>query len=169
VFAKGIDSVMEARLGGADRNIQDGGTFFEGKAVLVVEQEDRPAGWRNVVEKVQEDLVGQLGGTRIRRSELFGGQVVEGLPAAGAFEMREGNARGDPEAPRTKDGGFAQEWKLAEYLDRGLLENIVSECDASQPDDVTAQRRVDVMEELFQSGPVAALGKKDKESLVGLR
>jgi hypothetical protein len=108
VFAKGIDSVMEARLGGADRNIQDGGTFFEGKAVLVVEQEDRPAGWRNVVEKVQEDLVGQLGGTRIRRSELFGGQVVEGLPAAGAFEVREGNARGDPEAPR--NGSLRNIW-----------------------------------------------------------
>jgi hypothetical protein len=29
VFAKGGDSVMEARLGSADRNLQDGGTFFE--------------------------------------------------------------------------------------------------------------------------------------------
>jgi len=45
VFAKGGDSVVEARLGGADRDIRDDGTFFEGEAVLVVEREDRPAGW----------------------------------------------------------------------------------------------------------------------------
>ena len=45
MFAKGGDSVVEARLGGADRNIQDDGTFFEGEAMLVVEQQDRSAGW----------------------------------------------------------------------------------------------------------------------------
>src|SRR5580698_9616622 len=106
---------------------------------------------------------------RIQRGQLFRRHVVEGLPETGAFEMREGNARGDSKAPRTKDGGFAQERELAEYLDRGLLQNVVGEGNAGQADDVAAQGRVDVMEKLFQSGPVAALGKQDKESLVGSR
>ena len=49
MFAKGADSVVEARLGSADWNLQDGGGFFKRKVVLIVEKEDGPAGGRNVV------------------------------------------------------------------------------------------------------------------------
>ncbi len=51
---------MEARFGGADRDLQDGGTFFEREAVLVVEQEHGPAGGRDSVEECDECLIGGL-------------------------------------------------------------------------------------------------------------
>jgi len=41
---------MESRLGGADRNIQNGGTFFDGEVVLIAEKEHGSAGGRDVVE-----------------------------------------------------------------------------------------------------------------------
>jgi hypothetical protein len=49
---------MEPRLGGADRNLQDGGTFFESEVVLIAKQEDGSARGRDVVEEGQEGLVG---------------------------------------------------------------------------------------------------------------
>jgi hypothetical protein len=112
VFAKGGDSVMEARLGGADRNLEDGGTFFEGQVVLVVEKEDGSTGGRDVVEEGEKGLVGRLAEIGVESGEVFRWSVVEGLPAAGAFEMGEGNARGDPEGPGAEDGGLAQERSL---------------------------------------------------------
>lgn len=56
---------MKARLGGADRNLQDGGNFFECEVVLIVEQEDGSAGGRDVVEESQEGLVGWLAETGV--------------------------------------------------------------------------------------------------------
>jgi signal transduction histidine kinase len=60
--------------------------------VLIVEQEDGSAGGRDVVEEGQEGLVGWFAETEVEGSEVFRWCVVERLPAAGAFEMREGNA-----------------------------------------------------------------------------
>jgi hypothetical protein len=51
------------------------------------------------------------------------------LPAAGAFEMGEGDARGNPEDPGAEHGRLATEPELAENLERSLLEDIVSEGD----------------------------------------
>ena len=169
MFAKGADSVVEARLGGADGNLQDGGTFFEGEVVLIVEKEDGPAGGRDAVEEGQEGLVGWFAEIGVEGCEVFGRSVVEGLPAAGVFEMREGNARGDAEGPGAEDGGLAQERKLAEDLDRSLLEDVVGEGSSGKSGDVAAQRRIGVTEELFQGGPVAGLGEKDEKGLVGSR
>jgi hypothetical protein len=50
VFAKGGNSVIETRLGGADRNLKDGGSFFKREVVLVAEKEDGSAGGRDVIE-----------------------------------------------------------------------------------------------------------------------
>ena len=160
---------MEPRLGGADRNLQDGGTFFECEVVLIVEQEDGSAGGRDVVEEGQEGLVGWLAETGVEGSEVFRWCVVEGLPAAGVFEMREGNTRSDPEGPGAEDGGLAQERELAEDLERSLLEDVVGEGGADETGDVAAQRRIGVTEKLFQCGPVAGLREKDQQSLVGRR
>jgi hypothetical protein len=44
-----------------------------------------------VVEEGQEVLVGLLAKKRVEGSEVFRWCVVEGLPAAGVFQMREGN------------------------------------------------------------------------------
>ena len=97
---------------------------------------------------------------------MFRWNIVEGLPSVGTFEMGEGNARGDPEAPRAEDGRLAQEWELAEDLDRGLLQDVVSQVDAGKACDVAAQRSIDVAEEFFQSRPVSSLGEKDEKGLV---
>src|SRR5580658_4280608 len=108
---------MEARLDGADRNLQDGGTFFERQVVLIAEQKDGSAGGRYVVEEAQEGLVGWLAEAGVEGSEVFKCQVVEGMPAASMFEMREGNTRSNPEDPCAEDGGLAQERELAEDLE----------------------------------------------------
>jgi hypothetical protein len=157
---------MEARLGGADRNLQDGGTFFECEIVLIVEQEDGSTGGRDVVEEGQEGLVGWLAKTGVEGSEVFGWCVFERLPATGAFEMREGYTRSDPEGPGAEDGGLAQERELAEDLERSLLEDVVGEGDADKTGDVAAQRCIAITEKLFQRGAVAGLREKDEEGLV---
>jgi hypothetical protein len=51
---------METRLGGADRNLEDSGTFFECEVVLIAEKEHGSAGGRDAVEEGQEALVGWL-------------------------------------------------------------------------------------------------------------
>ena len=160
---------METRLGGADRNLENGGTLFECEVMLVAEQEYGSAGWRDVVEQGQEGLVGKLTETGVRGSEVYGWCVVERLPAAGMFEMREGNTGSDPERPWTEDGRLAQERKLAEDLERSLLENVVGEGGADETPDVPPQWRIGVMKQLFQCGPVAGLREKDQQSLVGRR
>ena len=160
---------MEARLGGADRNLQNGGTFFEREIVLIAEQEDGSAGGRDVIEEGQEGLVGWLAETGVEGSDLFKWCVFERLPATSVFKMREGNTRSDPEGPGTENGGFAQERQLAEDLERSLLEDVVGECRADETGDVAAQRRIGVTEKLFQCGPVAGLREKDQQSLVGRR
>jgi hypothetical protein len=76
-----------------------------------------------------------------------------------AFEMSEGDARGDAKGPGVKHGGFAQEPELPEDLDRCLLENVVGKIGASQTTDVTAQRSVAFTEKLLQGAPVAGLGE----------
>src|SRR5580704_15802382 len=100
---------MEARLGGADRNLQDGGRFFKCEVVLIAQQEDGPAGWRDVVDEGQEALVGWLVETGVEGSEVFSWCVVERLPAASAFEMREGDTGSDAEGPGAEDGGLPEE------------------------------------------------------------
>jgi len=160
---------METGLGGADWNLQDGGTFFECEVVLIAEQEDGSAGGRYVVEEGQEGLVGWLAEAGVEGSEVFRWQVVEGMPEAGMFEMREGDTRSDPEGPCAEDGGLAQERELAEDLERSLLEDVVGEGNAGETGDVAAQRRIGVTEKLFQCGPVAGLREKDQQSLIGRR
>ena len=105
---------MEARLGGADGNLQDGGTFFEGEVVLIVEQEDGPAGGRDAVEKREEGGIGWTAkvGSGSEGSER---RVVEGLPAVGAFEVADGDARGNTES---------QAWKTAGSRKNGSLRKI---------------------------------------------
>ena len=44
-------------------------------------------------------------------------RVVEGLPAVGAFEVADSDARGDTESPGMEDSGLAQERELTENLD----------------------------------------------------
>ena len=77
MFAKGGDSVMEARLGGADRNLQDDSSFFKCEVVLIAKQEDGPAGWRDVVEEGHETLIGWLAETGVD-NKVFRWYVVEG-------------------------------------------------------------------------------------------
>ncbi len=60
--------------------------------MLVVEKEDGPAGGRDMVEEREKGVVGRLAEIGIGCGEGFRRSVVEGLPAAGAFEMGEGNA-----------------------------------------------------------------------------
>lgn len=100
---------------------------------------------------------------------MFRWYVVERLPAAGAFEMREGNARSDPKGPGAEDGGLAQERELAEDLERSLLEDVVGEGGPDETGDVAAQRRIGATEKLFQCGPVSGLREKDQQGLVGRR
>jgi hypothetical protein len=70
---------METRLGGADRNLQDGGTFFECEVVLIPKQQNGPAGGRDMVEEGEEGLVGWLAEAGVESSELFRWCVVKGL------------------------------------------------------------------------------------------
>ena len=100
---------MEARLGGADRDLQDGGTLFDGEIVLVPEQENGSAGGRDMVEQSQEGLVRRLAETGVKGTEVFRRYVVKRLPATGAFEMRESNTRSDPKGPAAENRGLAQE------------------------------------------------------------
>jgi hypothetical protein len=132
---------MEARLGGPDRNLQDGGTFFDCEVVLIAEQEDGSACGRDAVEEGQEGLVGRLAETGVEGSEVFSWCVVERLPAAGVFEVRKGNTRSDSEGPGAEDGGLAQELELAEDLERSLLEDVVGEGSADESGDVAAHGR----------------------------
>jgi hypothetical protein len=84
--------------------------------VLIVEKEDGSAGGRDEVKKGEESCVGWLaepGGW----GQGFGRSGVEGLPAAGSFEVGEGNARGDTKRPGPEDRGLAEERKLVEDLD----------------------------------------------------
>ena len=67
--------------------------------MLVAEQENGSAGRRDVVEEGQEGLIWRLAETGVKGSEVFRWCVVEGLPAAGAFQMRERNTRSDPKGP----------------------------------------------------------------------
>jgi len=91
------------------------------------------------------------------------------LPTAGVFEVGEGDARSDAEGPGAEDGGLAQMGKLAEDLERSLLEDVVGEGVADETSDVAAQRRIGVTEKLFQCGPFAGLREKDQQGLVGRR
>ena len=169
MFAKGSDSVMEARFGGADRNLQNCCAFFEGEVVLIAEKEDGSAGGRHLVEEGKEGLVGGHAEAGVEGSEVFRRCVIERSPATGVFEMREGNPRRDAEGPGAEDGGLAQVGELAEYLERGLLEDVVGEGGASEAGDVAAQGRIGVAEKLFQCGPVAGLREQDQQSLAGRR
>jgi len=93
--------------------------------VLVVEKEDGSAGGRDLVEEVEEGGVGRLAEVGVG-SEEFGRSGVEGLPAAGTFEVGEGDTRGDTEGPGAEDGGLAQERQLTEDLEGGFLEDVVA-------------------------------------------
>ena len=132
-----------------------------------MEKEDGSAGRRDVFEEREESFVGWIAEIGVECGEAFRRSGVEGLPTAGAFQLREGDARGYPEGPWAKDGGLAQERKLAENLERSLLKDVIGVGGADETGDVTAQRRMNVMEKLFQGGPVAGLGEKDKKGLVG--
>src|SRR5579863_1161161 len=107
---------MQTRLGGADRNVENGCGFLERKIVLVVKQEDCSAGGRDVVEKREEGGIGPLAKVG-SGSESFGWKVVEGLPAVGAFQVADCDPRGDSESPGREDRRLAQERELAENLD----------------------------------------------------
>ena len=52
-----------------------------------MEKEDGSAGRRDVVEEGEEGIVGWLAEIGVRRRKEFGWIGVEGLPAAGAFEV----------------------------------------------------------------------------------
>ena len=132
-----------------------------------MEKENSSAGGRDVIKEGEEGFVRWLAKIGVKCEEGFSRSGVERLPAAGAFELGEGNARGDPEGPWAKHGGLAKERKLAEYLEGRLLKDIVGKGSADETGDVAAQRRMNVTEELFQGGPVAGLGEKDEEGLVG--
>ena len=84
--------------------------------MLVVKKEDCSAGGRDVVKKREE------GGIRWPAKVGIGSEgsewrVVEGLPAVGAFEVADSDARGDTESPGMEDSGLAQERELTENLD----------------------------------------------------
>lgn len=158
---------MQARLGGADGNLEDGGSFLEGQVVLIAEQEDGPAGGRNLVDQGEESLVGWLSEAGVEESEVIQWCFLERLPTAGVFEMRESNSRGDAERPRAEYGGLKQVGELAEYLERSLLENVVGEGGARETGDIAAQGHIGVAKKLFQCGPIAGLRKKDQQGMAG--
>ena len=115
---------------------------------LVVKKQDGSAGGRDMVEKGEESFVGRVAeGARQRKG--LGRSGVEGLPAAGAFEVGEGNPRGDTEGPGAKDGWLTQERKLPKDLERGLLEDVVGKGGAYEAGYVAAQRRIGITKELF--------------------
>ena len=66
MFAKSGDSVVEAGLGGADRDVENSCGFLERKIVLVVKQEDGPAGGRDEVEQREKGGIGRLAEVGIR-------------------------------------------------------------------------------------------------------
>jgi hypothetical protein len=167
VIAKGTYSVVEARLGSADWNLQDGSGFFERKVVLIVKKEHGPARGRDVIEEGEEGFVGWLADIGVECGERLRRSGVERLPAAVALELGEGDPRGYSKGPWAKDGGLAKEMKLAEDLQRGLLKDVVCEGRSNKAGDVAAQWRMDITEELFQCGPVAGLGEKNEEGFVG--
>ena len=169
MFAKRGNSIIEARLGGADRDLQDGGTFFEREVVLVAKQEDGTAGGRYMVEEGEEGLIRRLAESGVENGELFGGCVVEWLPAASVLEVRESNPGSDAKGPGAEDGGLAQEREFAKDLERSLLEDVVDEVGPGETGDITAQRPIGAMEKLLQCAPVAGLREKDQKSLVGRR
>ncbi len=98
--------------------------------MLVVEKENSPAGGRDVVKQCEEGGVEWFTkvGTGRDGSEW---SVVEGLPAVGAFEVGDSDARSDAESPGMEDSGLTQERELTENLDGSLLENVVGEIGAS--------------------------------------
>ena len=169
MFAKRGNSIIEARLGGADRDLQDGGTFFEREVVLVAKQEDGTAGGRYMVEEGEEGLIRRLAESGVENGELFGGCVVEWLPAASVLEVRESNPGSDAEGPGAEDGGLAQVRELAKNLQRSFLQYVIREGGAGETSDVAMQRRVGVTEKLLQCRPIAGLREKDQKSLVGRR
>ena len=134
-----------------------------------MEKEDRSARRRYEVEKGQEGLVGWFAENGTEGGEVFRRCVLEGLPPPGVFEVREGDTRSDTECPGTEDGGLTQERELAEDLKRSLLEDIVGKRRTGETGDIAAQWRKGLSEKLFQGGPVAGLGEKDQERLVGRR
>jgi hypothetical protein len=160
---------VEARLGRADWNLQDGGGFLKRQVVLIVEKKHGPAGGRDVIEQSEEGFIVWFADIGIERGEGFGRSRVERLPEARALELREGNARSDAEGPWAKDGGLAKEMELAKDLQRGLLKDVVGEGRSNKPGDVPAQRRMNISKELFQSSPIAGLGEKNEKGFVGRR
>lgn len=162
MFAKGTYSVVKARLGSADWNLQDGGSFLKREVVLIVEKKHGPAGGRDVIEQREEGFVSWLAEIGVERGQRFRRSSVERLPEARALELREGDARGYSKGPWAKDGRLAKEMKLAKDLQRGLLKDIVGEGRSNKAGDVAAQRRMNIAEELFQGDPVAGLGEKDE-------
>ena len=119
---------------------------------MIVEQEDGSAGGRDVVEEGQEGLVGWLAETGVEGSEVFRWCVVERSPAAGVFEVREGDTRSDSEGPGAEDGWLAQELEVAEDLERSLLEDVVGEGGADKTGDVAAQRCIAITERVRRGG-----------------
>ena len=67
---------MEPRLGCADRNLQNRGSFFEREVVLITKQKDGSACGRDLVEETQEGLVRWLAEKRIEGSQLFSWGVI---------------------------------------------------------------------------------------------
>ena len=154
-------------LGGADGNLKDGSGFFKREVVLIVEKKDSSTGRRDEVKEGKECFVWQLVDPGVERGERFRGSRFEGLPAAGVFELREGNARGNSESPWAKDSRLAKEGKFAEDLNRSFLVTTVGMGWAGQTDDIAAQRRINLVQELLQGAPVAGLGEQDEEGLAG--
>ena len=64
-----------------------------------MKKEDGSAGRRDVVEEGEEGIVGWLAKFRVQRRKELGWSGVKGLPAAGALEVGEGDARGNTEGP----------------------------------------------------------------------
>jgi hypothetical protein len=141
MFAEGRDSVVQSGFGRSDWNIEDGGGFFDGEVVLVAEKEDGSTGGRDEVEEGQEGFVGKFSQVGVECGEIFRCGGVEGLPTASALEVREGNAGGNPVGPWTKDGGLAQERKLPEDLERGLLKDVVGEGGADETGGLATPKR----------------------------
>ena len=84
--------------------------------MLVVKKEDGSAGRRDVFEKREEGGIRWPAKVGIG-SEGSDGRAVQGLPAVGAFEVADGDARGNAESPGMEDSGLAQEPELTENLD----------------------------------------------------
>ena len=114
-----------------------------------MKKQDCSAGGRDVVEEGEEGMVRTLAEIGVRRRRKFGWSGIEGLPAASAFEVGESDTRGDMQGPGAEDGGLAQKWKLAEDLERCLLEDVVGKVGADEAGDVAAQRRMGIAKELF--------------------